>query len=402
MCVIVYKPSNVDVGKLLDKKMLQQCWDANDDGAGLAWFDTTARLWEIRKGFMSFHKFWKHLKEAPLTTEATAICHFRIGTSGKMDGGNTHPFPITSDIEHMRKTSISGVESLLFHNGVVGKGEGDLSDTMVFIRDMLDPLIPLLGTDDRIAGIIQELSTKGASRWILAKGESVWRFGTSWAEEKELFFSNTSWKYKTTYTHSVGAAWTGHYHGGATRTDVHQGYVNEFGRYVNGVWKPWSNREKRKMKRGVLPSVTPDAKESHTTEVIGTLPDKAIPKALYLIIGEDGSARYSPDSSKYWMNEGLGIIVCPNCYEDKRLVDNTIPELAATSTCLECGACFDHSSGAIVGSDIYAKRYHNTNHVVIDVGKCQKTATGIIKMTPEERQLIIDAQTEDMLRTGLL
>lgn len=45
------------------------------------------------------------------------IWHYRIGTSGKMDSTNIHPF------------EICGGKYLLYHNGILGDGLGDLSDT---------------------------------------------------------------------------------------------------------------------------------------------------------------------------------------------------------------------------------------------------------------------------------
>jgi hypothetical protein len=45
------------------------------------------------------------------------VWHFRIGTSGKKDVSNVHPF------------KICGGEWLLYHNGVLGDGKGDKSDT---------------------------------------------------------------------------------------------------------------------------------------------------------------------------------------------------------------------------------------------------------------------------------
>lgn len=45
------------------------------------------------------------------------IWHFRIGTSGKLDKSNIHPFEICKG------------RYLLYHNGVLGSGLGSMSDT---------------------------------------------------------------------------------------------------------------------------------------------------------------------------------------------------------------------------------------------------------------------------------
>lgn len=49
--------------------------------------------------------------------ETFGIWHYRIGTSGKKDKLNIHPFPVC------------GGKYLLYHNGILGDGLGDMSDT---------------------------------------------------------------------------------------------------------------------------------------------------------------------------------------------------------------------------------------------------------------------------------
>ncbi len=55
-----------------------------------------------------------------------AIWHYRIGTSGKKGDYNVHPF------------EICGGKFLLYHNGILGEGLGDMSDTHALAETLKD------------------------------------------------------------------------------------------------------------------------------------------------------------------------------------------------------------------------------------------------------------------------
>lgn len=54
------------------------------------------------------------------------IWHYRIGTSGKIDASNIHPFRVCRG------------KYLLYHNGVLGDGKGSLSDTAALAQTLYD------------------------------------------------------------------------------------------------------------------------------------------------------------------------------------------------------------------------------------------------------------------------
>lgn len=131
MCIIVAKESGI---AFPSKKTLQNCFDSNPDGAGYMF--SRAGLVHIHKGFMTFAAFWKAVTSEKLHVKDTVIYHFRIGTSGASDGSACHPFPVTNNVDALKNTRVS-CNMAVVHNGVFGPGSGDLSDTMLFIRDIL-------------------------------------------------------------------------------------------------------------------------------------------------------------------------------------------------------------------------------------------------------------------------
>jgi len=141
MCVIIAKPAGAD---LPTKSDLQLCWKANPDGAGFAVATGTNVI--IHKGYRNFQSFYRHLRRHCPTSQS-AIIHFRLGTSGAKDSAMCHPFPITPDPTLLRKTTVK-CPIAVAHNGIFGPGEADLSDTAIFVRDTLAPLLGSLRSPD--------------------------------------------------------------------------------------------------------------------------------------------------------------------------------------------------------------------------------------------------------------
>ena len=57
MCIIVYKPQNT---KFPSENTLRECFQNNDDGAGFMF--SSNNVVHIKKGFMTFEKFYKEKK----------------------------------------------------------------------------------------------------------------------------------------------------------------------------------------------------------------------------------------------------------------------------------------------------------------------------------------------------
>ncbi len=121
MCIAIY--NNKD---LLTKKTLQNCWNSNDDGAGMLWVED-GQL-QVYKQLKSFKAFFKKYQEVRKVTEKVVL-HFRIRTHGVVDERNIHPFIVDETVGFV-------------HNGIINDfsyGVSEFSDTWhfnEFLKDM--------------------------------------------------------------------------------------------------------------------------------------------------------------------------------------------------------------------------------------------------------------------------
>lgn len=326
MCVIVYKPRGE---KKVPKRIFQECWRNNSDGAGYAIWNQDTELWDVKKGFMSFTKFWHSYREHDITTEDIVFIHFRIGTSGGDIPELTHPFPVTDDLEKMGELEYSASD-IVFHNGVIGWGEKGWSDTCVAIRDFIDPHHPYLDDDKIFSYMVEPLETH-QNRWIITKGSSIFQYGY-WETENGIEYSNETY-HKSRFP--------------AARTTVDTSGYDTFGfptmeqsdRFMNPVtgkfdWDKW---EARGSKQSELPWKDPAETEA---------PSEEDDEAIVIDVDPDGKLHPEPVYNK---DKAAELLCCPNCYHDKYL-DNS-PFNVGDTICLICGAVFDEVSGAVATFD---------------------------------------------------
>lgn len=201
MCIIVAKEKNV---KLPSKNTLKTCFENNQDGAGIMYVKNNKVV--IDKGYMTFNSFYKRIKQLKKEfnsdlTDKAMVFHFRIGTSGGNIKENTHPFPISSNINDLKALHIISNVAVA-HNGIIsGYVYGNLSDTQNFIKDFLEPLKELnknFYKNDKILNIIdKELGGKLA---ILDTKETITYIG-SFETENGVKYSNSTYK-TSRYTYS--------------------------------------------------------------------------------------------------------------------------------------------------------------------------------------------------------
>lgn len=137
MCIIAVKPIGEE---LMERKVLENCFDYNNDGAGLM-YNLDGKVY-IEKGYMNFKNFYNRLleldKEIGLKDRGL-VMHFRITTSGGTSAQNCHPFSISNDEKVLKALNVT-TDIGVAHNGIipsyVPKG-GTLSDTQLFIKDYL-------------------------------------------------------------------------------------------------------------------------------------------------------------------------------------------------------------------------------------------------------------------------
>lgn len=137
MCIIAVKPIGEE---LMERRVLENCFDYNNDGAGLM-YNLDGKVY-IEKGYMNFKNFYNRLleldKEIGLKDRGL-VMHFRITTSGGTSAQNCHPFSISNDEKVLKALNVT-TDIGVAHNGIipsyVPKG-GTLSDTQLFIKDYL-------------------------------------------------------------------------------------------------------------------------------------------------------------------------------------------------------------------------------------------------------------------------
>lgn len=134
MCIIAVKPKGI---KLPNKSTLYNCYRTNQDGIGVAYLKDGENLVNIKKDFATLKSFKKWLYKN-ISINDTAIIHFRFATSGLVDNGNCHPFPITNNVMRMREPNLR-CKVAIAHNGVLNdySGHNKFSDTQKFISDIL-------------------------------------------------------------------------------------------------------------------------------------------------------------------------------------------------------------------------------------------------------------------------
>lgn len=216
MCIAVIKPKNVEMP---DYKTLKNCFTSNPHGAGFMYSDGNRLV--IQKGYMTFPDFYTALSEANLKKEQLVFLHFRIATHGLRDGGNTHPFPVTNDVNELRsvKNTFNGYG--LIHNGIIHYDPvtfktydptGVSSDTMLFSMILSDCIDSMKEAKNKITALQEDYSEENMIAYRIITGDNLvdkhidaglsWNkiaimdsnenfvmFG-DWIEDNGMFYSN--------------------------------------------------------------------------------------------------------------------------------------------------------------------------------------------------------------------
>lgn len=197
MCVIAYKPLGTPLPKYFDE-ICWNCYQANPDGAGIAWLPKGQKQVQIFKGFFNFDTFWEKLESLFVYKSDILALHFRIATSGNIDATMCHPFPVTDKVT-LLQASEAKVKRCLLHNGIFGEGKGALSDTAVFIKEKLVPALRKTGSLQRaMQETFKPYESTNRVLTIDAETLDVQLYG-KWLHDKAtgLYFSNSS--YQGTY-----------------------------------------------------------------------------------------------------------------------------------------------------------------------------------------------------------
>lgn len=211
MCIIVAKERGQ---KLPSKNILKTCFERNNDGAGLMYVQDNKVV--IDKGYMTFKSFYKRIKKLQKRfnsdlTDKALVFHFRIGTSGENDKATTHPFPISSNSDDLRKTYFK-TDLGMAHNGIISNYVyGDnLSDTQNFVKDFVSVLKELNKKFFLNESVMKLLEREANSKLcFLDNKENIYYIG-NFIEENGIKYSNYTYKeMKTTY--STYGSWSSFY-----------------------------------------------------------------------------------------------------------------------------------------------------------------------------------------------
>lgn len=207
MCIIVAKDKNVDLPSI---DILKNCFDYNSDGAGFMYVDKGKVV--VDKGYLdwkSFYNRFNDLCKKHKDFEGKAlVMHFRIGTSGKNDKGNTHPYIISDNYKELHKLKISG-DLGMAHNGVIHDYTPDINDkrnindTQNFIMLYLYPIYKHwkdFYKNEYMRKGLEDIS--GSKLVFLDTREDIYYIG-DFKEDKGIKYSNDTYKktYLGTYTY---------------------------------------------------------------------------------------------------------------------------------------------------------------------------------------------------------
>lgn len=184
MCIIVYKPEEE---VMPEEKVLRTCFRNNPDGSGFMYRNNDHIV--IKKGFMKFDDFYSALTKIPDVVNKDVVMHFRIATHGTVCPENTHPFPVTRNINSLRKLD-ARVRYAIAHNGIISgydatKNKHNLSDTMMFVKTLEHAM------NDTNA--VKETLRVTYGRFILLTPTSTILSG-EWVFNNGIMFSNSSYE----------------------------------------------------------------------------------------------------------------------------------------------------------------------------------------------------------------
>jgi len=127
MCIILYN----EIGKKLDKNLIQTAYDNNPHGYGFMWYEHE-RIHTI-KGLADFDQIWQLIN---MFNGMQYAMHFRWRTTGEITNELCHPFEILNKDAH-------GLDMVMMHNGTIFSMPKipNKSDTQIFSEKFSQKII---------------------------------------------------------------------------------------------------------------------------------------------------------------------------------------------------------------------------------------------------------------------
>lgn len=195
MCLIIGKSKGVALPKA---DILKNGQERNSDGIGIAYWKYGSNEVTIKKDFETVGRLIRWLPKHVEKKDALII-HFRSASSGLVDKGNRHPFPLTKNWKLLRKTNLK-CKIVVAHNGIISQygpryyaHPQKYSDTQKFIMDIL--------SDDQIKNNLSRKAVKkllknyiGNDRLCFLNSRGTMTTLGEFEKDKGLVYSNASYK----------------------------------------------------------------------------------------------------------------------------------------------------------------------------------------------------------------
>lgn len=232
MCIIVYKPKNVNFP---NKKTLKNCFENNPDGAGFMY--TSDGVVNIKKGYKNFSSFYKALQDSRKETGDSVpyVLHFRISTQAGTRQDCCHPFPLSAKMDDLRLLE-SATKIGIAHNGIISltsesKAGLTYSDTMRFITEYLSLIIQDKNfyKNKKTLKLIERLIDSSRLAILDEDGNGT-TIGKGWTIDNDIYYSNTSYKASlyTKLTKTTALSY-------CTSYDYDEEYYYNFEKYYNAL-----------------------------------------------------------------------------------------------------------------------------------------------------------------------
>lgn len=178
-----------------DYELVETCFYNNPDGAGLMWVEDG--LVQLSKGYTDPQTLFGAIESIP--KDSRLVIHMRIATSGGIDVGTCHPFPICSELELLHAPDVECPVAIA-HNGVIRGIPTDdklgISDTVAFVATTVNDLYEEAGGITKsVCRKVKRAAPNNRFAIMTSDGE-VHRLGTGWESvARGIEASNDTWRF---------------------------------------------------------------------------------------------------------------------------------------------------------------------------------------------------------------
>jgi predicted glutamine amidotransferase len=266
MCLIIRKEEDT----VLSTEFLDDVRANNPDGWGILYHNREGKA-KVLKGMdmADFYRAYSRFEQY----NADCIIHFRLATHGKKNIHNAHPYEV-----------LGGDNPIyLMHNGTIAidgaAKKGKLSDTRLFIRDVLKPMLEHIKNPHEFIRtkhfefMMESVAGDNSSRFVLFDHEGSLFYGGWYKTTTDVWVSNT-------YAYDVDNAYrkpksTYNYRGSS-------GYYDS-----TGTWHSTYQFNNNVDSRGVVPLYPEYNDDRDTLSGYGEADDERLTSAFYDYEGAD-------------------------------------------------------------------------------------------------------------------